>query len=961
VKKEVVVFLVTLLLLAGLYFMGSDGGAAAGQRGRGKAVDPQPPIAAKRIPGTFVPETEVTWAPNASNIFETPSETKDLPPLDVAPPPAPRLIHPGVPLPIALNQKARSLLRRVIVPVAQPGGGGQAAAPGSNGGGGAVAAADQKPADAVTTQPSDPLFSLDRKLSAFESIKLTLEQEKQREAEQAKAKQSEEERKKSLDTITLAQGNVVMYGEIVPAPGSKESRYVLKRTIDQLRVDPALTEPERNDRLKKIMIGFREDKRGKLGKPLPYSGDNIQSLTFADTAENRYRQRALEVGAKDVAGQIELAKIVFDARHADPKNLRLAAEHLAGMRKAGVMNAESTGMLADALHQLHDYNQEADVLRQAAKDFPDSAPLLARHGRLLSLLGLTDDARAAFQAALAKNQTEPLANAGLAEILLKAGDAKGASGYLREALSQATDPAKVDAIRLLLAEAYVAQGDFKNAHETLDLVLARTSAAPGTARLFERASTLSTVAAMGQNNFAEARNRAEEGVKRHPLSGQLSLLLGMVLLQQGELANARTRIQNAMELDPLLTGHAMLALAAVDEASADDSAAVTNAEAGAVTANPSASELKLPYGRALFHVGDLGRAQEQLLLALDADPRSPDILAALGDVEYASGRLVEAMRFYDRAAALEPAFPQLLPRRIITQVRRRKLAEADELAAKAGTADLKDPFVQAAIAYLQYSKGNQAEALNSLQQLSEANAGALSAYAKDAHRRLVIHGNKEMWTDSFSRQGAEPGRGWGREIGAGVMTALGNNAVKFEGKQGGGNVVSDQPTLIWQERQGDKLFGFSVDLDLQPQPGVYAGVGLMVYNQTAKPERYPGSPNPAKHGGQSPFTGIQVALSPDGVLVHRLLIRGRMGDWKPLEKSTYTGGPVTIELRLANPKEGVVEVLVNRDSVLEQTMNDLKNFRRAVSLEIFCQAQIDRKVHFTADNVVIVTLKEQGK
>ena len=67
------------------------------------------------------------------------------------------------------------------------------------------------------------------------------------------------------------------------------------------------------------------------------------------------------------------------------------------------------------------------------------------------------------------------------------------------------------------------------------------------------------------------------------------------------------------------------------------------------------------------------------------------------------------------------------------------------------------------------------------------------------------------------------------------------------------------------------------------------------------------------------------------MLVHRLLIRGKMGDWRPLEKSTYTGGPVTIELRLSNPKEGIVEVLVNRDSILEQQMNDLKNFKRAVS------------------------------
>ena len=63
-------------------------------------------------------------------------------------------------------------------------------------------------------------------------------------------------------------------------------------------------------------------------------------------------------------------------------------------------------------------------------------------------------------------------------------------------------------------------------------------------------------------------------------------------------------------------------------------------------------------------------------------------------------------------------------------------------------------------------------------------------------------------------------------------------------------------------------------------------------------------------------------------------------------------------IALSDRKEGIVEVFVNRESVLKEPFADLKNFRRAVELQIFCQAQIDRKVHFTADNVVIVTLKE---
>ncbi len=845
------------------------------------------------------------------------------------------------------------MLRHAIVPVAQP-------AANAPGGGAATAAATPTAAPAGTatnpTASAAPLIPTDKPVSTFDRIKMTIEQERQREAEIAKAKQTDEERKAALDKMSMATTQQTMYGELATNPDKKgENRFAVKRDLDKLRTDPGLTEVERNEKLKKLEIFFKEDKRGKLGKAVLYHGDAVERIVFADTPENRYRQKMLDVAANDLAGQLELAKIVFDARL-----FKVAAEHLSGMRRAKLVSPEMFVMLADALHEQHDYNQEVDVLRQATKQFAESAPLQARYGRLLALVGLGPDAEAAFRSALAKNASDPIANTGLAELLLKNGDARGAVGYLRDALNTAVeDPLKVDAIRLLLAEAYIAQGDFKNAHETLDLVLARTATTPAYARIFERASTLSAVAALGQNNLAEARTRAEDGAKKYPLSGQLSLLLGIVMLQQNDIAGARTRIQTAMELDPLLTGHAQVALAIADETAAEDVNAVADAEAGAIIASPGAIDLRLPFGRTLLNVGDTTKAHEQLLYALDSEPRSADALAALGDVEYANGHLAEAIRFYDRAATLEPAFPQLLPRRIITQVRRRKLAEADELAAKATTNDSKDPFQQAAIAYLQYMKGNQAEALNALQRLGEGDS-KLAEYAKDVFAKVSAHSLKEMWTETFSRQpGSQLGRNWGREVGAGVNIAITKEgSVLFEGRQSGASVISEQPTMIWQERPGDRIYSFSVDLDMAAQPGTYAGIALMVYNQIARPEKWPGMPNPAHHNGLSPYTGIQVALSPDGVLVHRNLTKGRIDEWTPIKGVTYSGGPLTLEIRISDPKEGELQVLVNRDVVLTKTVPDLKHFRRTVELDVFCQAQLDRKVHFTADNVVVVTRKD---
>ena len=51
----------------------------------------------------------------------------------------------------------------------------------------------------------------------------------------------------------------MIYGELATPPGSKEkeNRYEIKLALDKLRTNPALTEPERNDRLRKVMIfGF---------------------------------------------------------------------------------------------------------------------------------------------------------------------------------------------------------------------------------------------------------------------------------------------------------------------------------------------------------------------------------------------------------------------------------------------------------------------------------------------------------------------------------------------------------------------------------------------------------------------------------------------------------------------------------------------------------------------------------
>src|SRR5262249_37342910 len=185
-------------------------------RGGRKGPDAQAPLEAKRAPGRFIAESDVTWAANGSNVFEVPSETRDLPPLEVAPPPFPRLPHPGPPIWFPLSLKARSMLRRMIVPMAQPAAGGGAAT--------ANAPTPSAPPAGTTTNPTTasagPLIPTDKPLSTFDKISMTIAQEKQREAEIAKAKQSDEERKASLDKLFMT-AQTTYYGELATNPEKK--------------------------------------------------------------------------------------------------------------------------------------------------------------------------------------------------------------------------------------------------------------------------------------------------------------------------------------------------------------------------------------------------------------------------------------------------------------------------------------------------------------------------------------------------------------------------------------------------------------------------------------------------------------------------------------------------------------------------------------------------------------------
>jgi tetratricopeptide (TPR) repeat protein len=955
-NKEQLTFGASLALAVVLIATGGDS-ASAPRRTRGGGAE-QGAVVPAFTPGRFIADDVVTWSSEGRNIFEAPSNFKPLPPLDLAPPPLARSSVPAPALPFGGGAGAAKALRRPYAPDPKAdlsGGGAAAAAPV----GADPLAVDPQELEAIRKGAgADPGKPLEEKLTLADRARMSTAERIAREEAQAKAAAAKRQETEGLDQLIFANGTKIS-GEFAGSDDRKKSRFEAKRDFDEIRRSPSLTEAERNDRLKKMRLVFFELPNGKRGRRQLFDADKVAEVKLADTPLNRYEERRSDVAGKDLAAQLDALK-----------PLVAAGEYAFVVQEIGVIKAR-TGpapelyvMLADALQASFEYDAELATAREAAAKFPDVAAIRSRLGRALAKLGLRAEAQEAFRAALEKDPADHAANLGLGEMLLAEGKAQAATAPLREAVNATNvDSQRIDAARLKLAEALLAAGDGKNAQAQTDVVLDRfktsgdvAALSPERRRVHRRASALAASAAIAQGRLSEARQIVDAALTAHGDDGMLSYLAGVVALGEGRLGDAKRRLDATPGLDPLLTGRASAALAQVFELAGRDAEATGAAEAAAKTADPRDPLLKRAYARALLNSGSPSAASEQFMTALDAEPDDADVLVGLGDAAYRENKLVEAGRYFDRAAKLEPDFPDLLARRIVVAVRRKKLDEAEGLVATAGGASARGAQLQAAVAFFHYQKGNHAEALGLLQKLgADGAAGAPADYARRRFKEITDNQTRQVWTDQFNRTGAQPGRRWGLERGSGVNIALAGQAIRFEGKQ---TQVSDRPTVLYQPiDNGESVHSFSIDLTFEkPLAGVYAGVGVLAFTKTAVADKWPGFQE--RQGGLAPFSGLQIAVAPDGRMVWRKLEKAKMGEWQPVPRAPEGAKSLSFELRQVDPREGKWDVLVNKEPLLVGVeIPDLKRWRKALELQVFCHGALGADVQFDVDNAVVVSTK----
>lgn len=938
-NKEQIAFVVVLALLGAIWFLGGpEDEPVSRRRSKGQEPEAQPAL---ELGGRWIGADDSAWSVLARNPFLAPRDTDSLDPVQLAPPPLPRLPHPGLPLIPAVGGDIRTKLRHDLVPdpkIALPPPGARTVAPaaGAANGGGEEAGADLNQVDTSNVGVIE---------SEAAKLRMSVEEKERARRLQEEARKAESERKKGLDSVVWIGGDTA-YGTLVELD-KKDSVYVIKDRIDRLRGNSTLPDLDRTRQLEGMKLVFREDKgAGKPAVRTVVSAVNVQRLDFAPaSAVRKYHLARLHAPPDDLARQEELAKLVYDAGE-----LQLASTHLEEMVAKGLATPKVHALCADAWRRLFRYDQELKALERGLAAHPEDVGLLARLGQICLRLQVPARAAEAFQKALALDPSHALTRLGLGQVHVLRGEAAEALVHLRQAeTGTGLDKEQQTRVLLLLGETFLLQGNLGSATPYFDLVLGKEPTHP-------RALCGAAVAAFASSGPAAAKALVDRGREAHPIDGGLAYLDALCLLRGGKYVEARDALLLVEQLDPLLTAPARTAMSWLLEKVGQDEAALAAADQ-ALVADPLNQEARLQHARTLLNVGDLDGARAGYVKALEGAPDRVDILVALGDTAFRSGSYPEAARFYARAQAREAGFPDLLGRRLVCDVRRSRLAEADEHMKRVDANLENNPFVQAAQALYFYAKGQSEEALRKFRILGERKIGPveLLAFADASLKAVDDNQSKEVWKDQFNRSGGQLLKDWKREIGAGINIAVVDGRARLEGTQ---RKVSDDPTVLYQERGGRLFYSYSVDLDMKPQAGAYMGCGIMAFQQNPKvPVSWPGLQN--REGRLYAHLGLQVALAPHGKLVWRKIYQGAAAEWAEVPETTYSGGPVSITIELVDAQKSVYRVLVGAQPVLPSV--DIPGLSRrpgALEMQVFCQAQIEKPVQFTADNVSIVTYRK---
>ena len=415
-----------------------------------------------------------------------------------------------------------------------------------------------------------------------------------------------------------------------------------------------------------------------------------------------------------------------------------AVESLAEACRIEPDNLDLHRRLAAALIELKDFARSRSEIDRLRLRCGESFDVQALESRLLAEQGRLDEAAAALIALSRRWPREAEAQELAAAVLLRKGDLAGAISALEAARDTAPNDA---AVRARLRDAYLSAGFFDKAAAEARAVVDLKPAAEGDLQRL-------ALSLAGAHDTAKAAEILRRLVADNPANAEYRIQLAQILASDGQAAEAQQHLDAALTGEP---APAVIWGACNVYWRAGDLAAARSLIERTASAQPRIYHSLLAQHH--VHAGDEQAAEAEFARLRELAPDDILVMAAVGDF-YAAipGRHEDALKAYDRAAALAPGYDYARKQKASVLALAGRFGQAEELLSKLARERPGDADLQARLADLALRQAGLAPDRAIVDAAQERARTLLSGSPHDARAQFYAAVAAELATDRDSRK-----------------------------------------------------------------------------------------------------------------------------------------------------------------------------------------------------------------
>lgn len=682
----------------------------------------------------------------------------------------------------------------------------------------------------------------------------------------------------------------------------------------------------------------------RTGRPIGaarFKRDQIDSFSFAETTENLYAARARLLSPGDLLGRIDLGRWAFEQGAYDLAEQTYDQAMTMAPERADVREA-----LGQVYRRGFRWEEELAVYLDAIADQVESGEILTRLAEIYEVFGLKDDAEATLRSCTERFPGFLEASFRLGRLLLNSGRGDEAIKVLRAAEKGAgreSTEAHVEAL-VELAAGLVQEGRFSEADREVSRALDLQAGHRPGIQLLGVIRYLSGDAGSALEVLRSAREAPQASDDRLAVDGTedrfaelYNFAIAALSADGGD--EARRALVEAAAADPVRSGRAHEAAAFLSVGESRWESAYESLQA-ARKIDPQSV-----YGSYLLGKFHSLRGNHEAATALFRETllRAPDFnwaQAELGRSSYYLEDWDSGVRFVRAALRSSPNSPELHVLAALHLSRMNRGIEAKDHVERALQIDGDYAPALNLKAVLLYESGDAEEVLRSLDYFRRAHASATkrgdeetAEYAETYRTAIEENRSKVQWTDDFNRKQIK--RGWVVAERYGIRVSPQGNRIQLRGTQNQG----DKITSLLREFSHRKLVSFQIDLEVPATQKVKCGVAVV---RTQRDEVR---------------DGLFFGKDGDGRLYYR--VQKPRGSDEPVVISTRwpSDGKATLGIELAQPKDGIYNLLMNGEVVGEAKVASLKS-ASSVFLGVYGIAGIGSRWQASCDDAIVILRKD---